>query len=1409
MPKSSLLQKKALDALLDSMADGLDHDNYDELGAHRRGEPWLPEGKGTEFTSTQDAGEAVVIPAADLAQAPDLSTAEFFKEGEAPEFEMSASGMRRLGKNGHSPEWAEIDAILSPQDYSWMGLVSDGTEMWAHNNEQVVYDPATHTWQHKSHGKADAQGALPELAQMLRQTQAVTASRSCVACQSGECLAHDKLAGDVRSYGMGTPIGGTDNDYEGADDEEEMDTGEDTLDMTSSLEIDNDYDPDVEDAAFFAALDKEDDEAEGRARFWASIVDSYDLATVRRKFAHSDEISWFAKSARPTPQKMELLQKQFKVTPEQIEECIKIDPSPNQSDFVAWIAKYLSKDAFKLPEDGDRIKGQLEKFQKFKKSPQFLFNKDIQQYDPAKLFETITKAEAAGMSSEKEKKRDTVRQGSEVIVKEGSVTIYRVTEVKAANELGSGTNWCTATPGSNQARYYLKTGPLYIFFDSGSAVAQLHCESNQFMNRSDVCILESVTGGSSRTYGETVKNFLADPNLAKALQLLAAKEPRVTAWAKEHIADPEDIKKILGEASSKEIEENTQFEQDVAEYEEKMKEYAPLEEKYRKDREESEKAMQDYWERRERGELKPGEERPVHPRQPTAPRNPAQRSGWGDNSPLGKKYTMQVKNALATGQALPPEIENVLVESGMSVDLLLKYGSQFHPGKPWEPLGNAILREAKKDIKSRYGNVDRKKPMIDYAVKFLKGRWQEAEPLFLSKMFLLQDNMAAMQSALEYATRVVRGRWPEFEAQIQKAKPGMASGYGAAEYAINAVKQPWHKLEGIKRKRTTKRINAEECMIKGNPGEARKYAEAFYQGQRWEEFEVAALEANNLNALINYADGTLHARMPALEEKILSGTKDAQEEKGRRRHRSHTNLPLEYAKKVVKGRWPEYEAKMLEYVKTTQKESSGNTSYKPSTSEQHSYYRSGRLTTQVSSYIEEVVKGRWAEMEAILLARYQEQPERWAKNQNMLDGYLSTLNAVCKKKNEKPAVLDENGNEVDNDPDPQAQPMHTKPEDSRTLQPFTTFTQDQQCYWPEGEQRLITRDSGYEAILLEELKKKADDAANPPNAQAMSEKGVSLEDLRKMEKAPTDDENYRWQQRDKKPSWTTWNGYWIGAYGMEKIEAYVAFMWANKQDWPEGVEIMSIKEELDDVRGRLSYEKRKNWKRTPEQPKAEGATASMKKKFQSSLLNRKQALVEMHETPTMLPPRDDMRRHVDEQEQQAITDDVMDAPTNLRHQPDMIDPRINPDGMVASRKQADEAMDDEQGEYYLDQVRDAANEAKRHFMEDEYVQQLCNDFTPPKSMEQLWKLMKDEYTAEFYGTPYQRVKDHTDQPEPEGGWEGQRNDSQDNDTGTGRLASCPLCKSANVKTIEDKGYESHVVLAECVDCASYYSVSER
>ena len=573
----------------------------------------------------------------------------------------------------------------------------------------------------------------------------------------------------TKSYGMGTPIGGTDNPDAGAeDDPTEGEAGEESLDMTSSLdddwEYDNSFDYEAEDARLAALDDEAELEADTHAYMTAAEIDALEFPAALEKVGSYEHGSWFSKSARPNDQKIELMMKQYKLTKEQMELVIATDPSPNQTDYIGWIAKWLSKGGFILPEDTQKIKEQLEKFQKLKKSPAFTFDKDLQKYDPAKLFETLQQAEAAGMGSKKEKQRETVRSGADLVVNEGDIKVYEVTTPEAAIELGSGTNWCTANRG--MAGTYLAKGPLYIFFDSGSAVAQLQPESNAFMNRQDVCILENVRGDSDSgyysRYDSNAEKFLADPAMAKALGMLAAKKPKIKEWVEEHVTAPERVLEILTEESGKEVQKNkefdqsvVQYEQDKATYDQRMEEYnkqmeawnqTPAMQDFNRKQEEYEKKLQEYNRLRDeyyqtgkgqhpdvpqrdfnRYDKPEGE--PEQPREPSDPRNTGYSSrgygygrGYSENRQhYNKKYVYQVRNALATGKALPPEIEADLVGKDVGLDLLIKYGSLFHPGQDWAPLREAIFKKVQNGIGNTGWATQEGKYAVDYCAKFIKG----------------------------------------------------------------------------------------------------------------------------------------------------------------------------------------------------------------------------------------------------------------------------------------------------------------------------------------------------------------------------------------------------------------------------------------------------------------------------------------------------------------------------------------------------------------------------------------------------------------------------------------------------------------------------------------------------------------
>jgi hypothetical protein len=948
----------------------------------------------------------------------------------------------------------------------------------------------------------------------------------------------------TKSYGTGLPLGGATN--QPPEDEEALD---------------------AEDAQAALDLMAQDEATNAKAATLAMSVDFSPIRIASLRLAASDNSGWFQKSARPTPEKLDMLQKQFKLTPEQIELCIAADPSPNQTDYVAWLAKWLSKGQLHLPEDTDKIKGQLQTFTKLKRSPAFTHNKDIQQYDPGKLFEVLESGGAGGALSKKEQDRETVAKGSKIIINDGGVTVYKVTDGKALSLLSGGTNWCTADAGTGSN--YLKNGPSYVIFEDGTAFAQFHPASNQLMNRQDVCMLEKVYGEKSRSRGwgrsapkrELIASFITDQTLLAVLQKLSAIEPDVKKWVEENTTNQEDLVKILGERAGEEQRNNERL-----------------------------------W---------------------SSP------SSYYDSE---KKWTMTVQHALASEQQLSPETEAKLA-TGVSTDLLFKYGTKFHAGQAWEPLGKAVL--AQKGVS---------KEIIDYAVKFLKGRWPEGEAKLLKGALLKSYNSRNMKLALEYAQRMVKGRWVELEAKFHRAKPSEASGYGSAEYAINVLKQRWTTV-GVKPRKDGK-VNEEEIIIIGNPDEAQRYAATFMPGQRWQEFEQSALAANHLSAMTDYAMNVVKGRMPELEQAILNGKVNPS------LRYIDTDLALNYAQKVLKARWPEYEQRILTFVKdTVNPKGSGSYGgeYHPnnrgiSAAERWNTYHTGaRLPKVVENYIEEMLKGRWPELEQALLARYQEHPEDWNQNQILLDGYLRILLELCQEryKNELAALdnVDARTQQLHGElNDWEAGHDQAKKEVAEAEKAI--LNKDAQCVWPEGEQRLEARDENFETILLGNLKKRGDER----HAESIH------------------------KDKDKEKDWVNFKGYWLTWYGNDEIEKYVQYLDSVDQNWPAGGEIMNAIADIDDEKyGTESWRPKKK-----RHPTSIFESDRMQQPVQSSLL--KKAAVEFHETPKLKPPREQYRTHIDVEAQRSVMEGVMDGVmdgTSVAQQPvpqKQIDPRLNPDG---------------------------------------------------------------------------------------------------------------------------------------------------
>lgn len=193
------------------------------------------------------------------------------------------------------------------------------------------------------------------------------------------------------------------------------------------------------------------------------------------------------KQARPTPRKIEILQKEMGLSPEQVEMCIDADPSPNQTDFVVWIARNLKDGAIRLPEDRQKIHTQLAQFIKLRNSPRFTGNRDINSYTPAQLWQLVDD----GDYSKKEQSRAPRSQGgpgAKLILDSEGVKVFEVTSPDALVDLSSGTNWCTTQEG--HAEEYLEHGPNYVIYVHDQPCAQWDPHTEQLMDKRDNSLLD-------------------------------------------------------------------------------------------------------------------------------------------------------------------------------------------------------------------------------------------------------------------------------------------------------------------------------------------------------------------------------------------------------------------------------------------------------------------------------------------------------------------------------------------------------------------------------------------------------------------------------------------------------------------------------------------------------------------------------------------------------------------------------------------------------------------------------------------------------------------------------------------------------------------------------------------------------
>jgi hypothetical protein len=152
----------------------------------------------------------------------------------------------------------------------------------------------------------------------------------------------------------------------------------------------------------------------------------------------------------------------------------KMDPTKNLQ-YVPWLAKQLINNQFKF-EDTARVRSVLENFDKLKPR---LAKRDINQFSFYELDETIDEVLNPKIGVKEAKKQEgtfPVVAGSDVLYNGpfGQLAIPRT--AAAAEELGSGTKWCTT--GKLHFISYSKQGPLYVWRDRSGDKYQFHIKTN-------------------------------------------------------------------------------------------------------------------------------------------------------------------------------------------------------------------------------------------------------------------------------------------------------------------------------------------------------------------------------------------------------------------------------------------------------------------------------------------------------------------------------------------------------------------------------------------------------------------------------------------------------------------------------------------------------------------------------------------------------------------------------------------------------------------------------------------------------------------------------------------------------------------------------------------------------------------
>ena len=583
----------------------------------------------------------------------------------------------------------------------------------------------------------------------------------------------------------------------------------------------------------------------------------------------------FLVTARPTQAKIDLLVKQMKLAPEQVEMCIEADPSPNQTDYVTWLARWLKKGRVRLPEDSPRLKEMLSTFTVQKRQPTFQGNRDINAYDPAQLSEVL---EQNAMTVVRGGDLDKLRAmaGVELVGQKGYLTVFKTTDPKALSKLSDSTSWCTRHEST--ASHYLKSGPSYVAFWRGQPYAQLHSSSNQFMDKHDRPLYEEFRQKGGRGWGRASYRVLGrgiwDQVAIDMLGLIGGKDPQVEKWKSTHASmlnTPEEVERLRRNVGA------------------------------------------GWW-------ISPENEAKLALVTNTPAAEDTENSRlWEVEPRLLRRY----KDKFHPQGRWRPMEESVL-HSKYGISEGIDYAKEVVGGR-WPELEKKILRRA---LLSEYGAEQ----AVQYAEEVVRGRWPELE-----RKLGTGKGSAAGHAAYNYSIAVLKAPWSSVEGVARDNWANMPApewnlcGYDP-EHAIDYAEKWGWKEWSVLRDRLV--AQGKTRWYIHYLGKVEKRRDPALEARLLSPDEVSQNRSAGTDKQVlaaTYATEVIHGRWPELEARLLA---EAGEEEtpllssmdyrsGRRQERPQFLFPdryyytrlrdgaKHYITRAIKDRWPELEAVIL------------------------------------------------------------------------------------------------------------------------------------------------------------------------------------------------------------------------------------------------------------------------------------------------------------------------------------------------------------------------------------------------------------------------------------------------------------------------------------------------------------------